>query len=333
METFTQLRNRVSHLNRWEQVGVVGIVVLFLLPLAITEYLAFLAGQYMLYGLLALSLGLIWGYAGILSFGQGAFFGVGAYTMALSFRHISAINPAYVGILVTAILTGVLGFAMGWFYFKADVTDNYFVIVTLALPVIFQQLATTFSDITGGFQGMFLGRMELTAPGITFPLGNDRLYYYVILFALLGGYFLCRKLLNSHFGRVLIAIRENEERTQSLGYDTAWYKTLTFTLSGIIAGIAGALYASLSTFVSPALTGFLLSTEVVIWVALGGRSILLAAVGGGVAVSGLSTALSSTFPQAYILLLGIIFVTVVVLFPQGIFGYLFDYLDQRGDSK
>jgi urea ABC transporter permease protein UrtC len=333
METFTRIKNHTSILDRWQKVGVIIIGVLFLLPLVLTEYLAFLAGQYMLFGLLAMSLGLIWGYAGILSFGQAAFFGVGAYTMALSFQHITAVNPAYVGLVVTVVLTGALSFAMGWFYFRADVTDDYFVIVTLALPVIFQRLATTFSDVTGGFQGIFVGRMELTAPGITVPLADDRLYYYVILFALLGGYFLCRKLLNTHFGRVLVAIRENEERTKSLGYDTARYKTLTFTFSGILAGIAGALYASLSAFVSPTLTGFLLSTEVVIWVALGGRMILLGAVGGGIVVGGLSTALSGTFPQAYILILGIVFISVVVLFPKGIFGTLFALLAQRAKSE
>ena len=328
--------NLQTIIGRWKlqhKLAFIGIIILFLLPFAITEYLAFLAGQYMLFGLLALSLGLIWGYAGILSFGQAAFFGLGAYIMALSFDYISIINPAYAAIVITIIVTSLLAFAIGWFYFYANVHDVYFVIITLALPVIFEQLATTFSSITGGFEGTFVTRMAITLPGFELPLQNERLFYYVILCTLLLGYAVCLRCVKSHFGRILIAIRENEERTQSLGYDTAWYKTIAFSLSGTLAGVAGALYATLAGFVSPTVIGFLLSTEVVIWVALGGRELLLGAIIGGIVVSGLSTALSSAFPQIYILILGIIFIIVVVAFPKGIVGYLVEYVNNRRNSE
>ncbi len=333
MSTISNTTDKIRNLSVYEQAGLVTVLALLCLPLVLSEYLAFLAGQYMLFGLLALSLGLIWGFAGILSFGQAAFFGIGAYSMALSFKYVSVVNPAYVALVGTVLATSALAYAMGWFYFNADVSDDYFVIVTLALPVILAQLATTYSGVTGGFEGIFLSRMDLTVPGITLPLGDDRLFYYIVLVALVGGYLLSRKLLSTHFGRVLIAIRENEERTKSLGYDTTKYKTQVFTFSGVLAGIAGALYAQLSTFVTPELIGFLLSTEVVLWVVLGGRGILLGAIGGGILVSALSTQLSSAFPQLYLLILGLIFIIVVVAFPRGIFGNLFEYIkEKRGDN-
>ena len=309
--------------------GIIGGLIV--LPLVIPEFWSFLFSRYMLFGLLALSLGLIWGFAGILSFGQAAFFGIGAYMMALSYDYISAVNPAYVAFIATVIASGGLAYLIGRFYFEADVVDDYFVIVTLALPVILQQLATTFSDITGGFEGTFLLRMDLTAPGVALPLTDDRLFYYLILATLLISYIACRKILDTHFGSVLAGIRENEMRTRSLGYDTARYKTYVFTFSGILAGIAGALYAQLTTFVNPELIGFLLSTEVVIWTVLGGRGILIGAIGGGVFVSALSTQLNQHFPETFLLILGLLFILVVVLFPKGIFGNLANYLNRENN--
>jgi ABC-type branched-subunit amino acid transport system permease subunit len=173
--------------------------------------------------------------------------------------------------------------------------------------------------------------MAVSIPGVfEYTLSNDRLFYYVALVAMVGGYVVCYRVVNSDFGERLIAIRENELRTKSFGYDTARYKTLAFALSGGLAGIAGALYGTLSQFVSPPLTGFVLSTEVVIWVAVGGRTLLLGAVVGSILVNAAATVLSSAIASRYILILGLLFIAVVVRFRKGIVGYLADQYGIKG---
>ena len=309
--------------------AAVGLV----LPAFVEEYIAFLASQYYLYALLGLSLGLIWGYVGILSFGQAAFFGLGAYVMTWSFEYVfvPGINPAYVALILAPIVSGGLAGLLGLFLFYSDVKDVYFVIITLALSVVLEQLGVSVASIFGGFNGIYLPRMSLSIPGIfSYQLSNDRLFYYLPLLALCSGYVVCRRVVDSDFGETLVAIRENEERTKSLGYNTARYKTQVFVLSGALAGIAGALFGTLTQFVSPPLTGFVLSTEVVIWVAVGGRELLLGAIVGSIIVNAMSTVLSSVIATQYILVLGLIFIAVVVAFRKGIMGYIADRLDWEG---
>lgn len=313
-----------------EKVKWLLTAIAVILPLIVTEYLSFLAAQYYLYAILALSLGLIWGYTGILSFGQAAFFGLGAYVMAWSYKYtlIPGINPGYVALLAAPLVTGIIAALLGYFLFYSDVKDVYFVIITLALSVILEQLATSVTSIFGGFNGLFLPRMKLTIPGVlSIPLESDKVFYYLCLVALVGIYIYCRRLINSEFGEAMIAIRENELRTQSLGYNTPKFKTKVFGISGAIAGVAGALYATLAGFISPSLSGFVLSTEVVIWVAVGGRQYLLGAIVGGILVNGAATVLSSLMASRYILLLGAIFVAVVVTFREGIIGYVVERFD------
>lgn len=328
MSYIDRTRVAVRDASAPKKIGLAAVVVAFLLPAVLQPYLAFLAAQYYLFSLLALSLGLLWGYVGILSFGQAAFFGLGAYIMAWSFEYafVPGINPAYVALFLAPLVTGGAAALLGLFLFYSDVKDVYFVIITLALSVILEQLAVSVTSIFGGFNGIFLPRMAVSLPGVfEYPLTNDRLFYYVALLALLGGYLLCRRIVHSDFGETLLAIKENEDRTKSLGYNTARYKTQVFAVSGALAGVAGALYGSLSQFVSPPLTGFVLSTEVVIWVAVGGRGLLAGAIAGGFLVNAASTALSSIVADRYILILGLIFIAVVVTFRKGVVGYVADH--------
>jgi urea ABC transporter permease protein UrtC len=325
-------RTRTAFSNATASKKAIWVItaVAFVVPVVATPYVAFLTAQYYLFALLGLSLGLIWGYAGIMSFGQAAFFGLGAYVMAWAFQYnfVPGLNPAYVALVAAPLVTGGIAGLLGLFLFYSDVKDVYFVIITLALSVILEQLAVSISSIFGGFNGIYLPRMSVSIPGLfSYQLGNDRLFYYVALFALLGGYLLCRRMVRSDFGETLLAIRENEIRTKSLGYNTAKYKTQAFAVSGALAGIAGALYGTLSQFVSPPLTGFVLSTEVVIWVAVGGRELLLGAIVGSILVNAASTVLSSAIASRYILILGVIFIAVVVTFRKGIMGYVADRYD------
>lgn len=332
MSYIERTRTVLNDASWTERTLALAVVIALVVPVVGSTYFAFLAAQYYLFALLGLSLGLIWGYVGVLSFGQAAFFGLGAYVMAWSFEYtfVPGVNPAYVALIAAPIVTGGIAGALGLFLFYSDVRDVYFVIITLALSVILEQLAVSVTSIFGGFNGIYLPRMAVSIPGVVeYPLTNDRVFYYIALAALLGGYVLCYRVVNSDYGEVLIAIRENELRTQSLGYNTARYKTQMFAISGGLAGIAGALYGTLSQFVSPPLTGFILSTEVVIWVALGGRELLLGAIVGSILVNAASTVLSSYLPFGYILILGFVFIVVVVAFRGGVMGYISDKLDWR----
>jgi urea ABC transporter permease protein UrtC len=308
----------------------VVLAVLLLAPLVTTRYLAFLSAQFLLFAVLGLSLGLIWGYGGILSFGHAAFFGLGAYCMAWSYEYLSlGINSGYIGLVAAAIVPTVLALLLGVFLFYSEVKDVYFVIITLAVSVILEQLATSSGimfEIFGGFNGLYLPRLSLTLPGVAGISLNDRMFYVLSVVAILVAYVGCRRLVGSHFGQVLVAIRENEERTQALGYNTARYKTLVFGFSAGLAGIAGALYATLAGFISPTLLGFALSTEIVIWVAVGGRQYLAGAVVGSVLVNAFSSGLSEAISTRYRLVLGLLFILVVVAFRRGLAGPLVTWM-------
>lgn len=333
MSQLNRVKRKFSGAQSSKRVVIGTAVVALVLPVFVEEYVAFLAAQYYLYALLGLSLGLIWGYAGILSFGQAAFFGLGAYVMTWSFKYVfvPGVNPAYVALVLAPVVSGGLAGLLGLFLFYSDVKDVYFVIITLALSVILEQLGVSVSSIFGGFNGLPLPRMSLSIPGVfSYQLNNDRLFYYLPLLALGGGYAVCRRIVDSDFGETLIAIRENEKRTKSLGYNTARYKTQVFAVSGALAGIAGALFATLTQFVSPPLSGFVLSTEAVIWVAVGGRELLIGAIIGSIVVNAVSTVLSSAIATRYILVLGLIFIAVVVTFRRGIMGYVADRLGWEG---
>ncbi len=291
------------------------------LPAVVSGYPIYILPQYMLFGVLAMSLALIWGFAGILSFGQAAFFALGAYTLGLAMKGGLGGNPAYLGLVASLLLGGALAAVVGYFLFSADVRDAYFVIVTLALSIMMEQIAVSQSQITGGWNGMFIDRMSLTlGPLGPFPLTEDVPIYYVVLPVAAAIYAGLRLLARSRFGKVLAGIRENEDRLISLGFRTPLYKTGAFAVSGALACLAGALYGTHASFVAPSLAGVLFSTEVVVWVAIGGRHSLLGAFVAGIAVSSLSNYLSAVTPRYWQLVLGLLFITAIVYFKGGIAG-------------
>jgi urea ABC transporter permease protein UrtC len=290
-------------------------VIMALLPAVAPDYVVFILPQYLLYGIAAMALGLIWGYGGILSFGQAAFFGLGGYTMALALKEFDGFNPGYAGLLLAPLAGAALAAVIGWFLFSARVRESYFVIITLAVSVIFEQLAISQSQLTGGFNGMYVDRIRLTFFGreIADLYENGPMFYTILLFTI-GAYAVARWAVSSKWGRVLVAIRENEARTESFGFNTASYKTGAFALAAALTAIAGALYATHAQFVAPPLFGVGLSTEIIIWAAVGGRSTLLGTLLGGVLVSVASERLSKAFPTYWQLLIGILFVLLVLLF-------------------
>jgi urea transport system permease protein len=302
--------------------GAVVFLVLAAVPGVVSGYPVYILPQYMLFGMLALSLGLLWGFIGMVSFGQAAFFALGAYTMGLAMQRMGApVNPAYIGLLASVVLGGALAGLIGYFLFSAGVRGAYFVIVTLALSIIVEQLAVSQSQITGGWNGMFIDRMSLTfGPFGEVSLFDDAPMYYVVLFVVAATFALVKGLSRTPFGKLLVGIRENEDRLIALGVRTAFYKTAAFAISGAIACLAGALYGTHANFVAPSLAGVLFSTEVVVWVAIGGRNSLLGALLGGILVASLSNYLSAIVPRYWQLALGVLFVLVIVYLRGGVAG-------------
>jgi len=301
--------------------AVVVFIVLALLPMFVSGYPIYILPQYMLFGMMAMSLGLLWGFVGILSFGQAGFFALGAYTMGFAMQSDWRVNPAYIGMLLSIIAGGILAAVTGYFLFSAGVRATYFVLVTLALSIMVEQIAVSQSEITGGWNGMFIDRMTLTFGGLgEISLFDDAPAYYAVLPVVVLTYALLRWLTSAKFGKVLAGIRENEDRLTALGYSVSLYKTFAFALSGAIACLAGALYGTHANFVAPSLGGVLFSTEVVVWVAIGGRNSLLGALLGGILVATLSNYLSTITPEYWQLVLGLIFIVVIVFFTGGIAG-------------
>jgi urea ABC transporter permease protein UrtC len=298
----------------------VVFIALFYVPYVFVGYPVFVLPQYMLFGVLAMSLCLLWGFGGMVSFGQAAFFIVGAYSMGLAVRDIAGSLGPWAGIGIGVAITMAAAAAVGYFLFSARVRGSYFVLVTLAISTIAQVIANTASDLTGGFNGMFVPRVAFDLPGLSHSLKGDLAAYSVILLVTLVAYLGLRALQRSAFGKILVSIRENEERTESLGYNTALRKTLAFAISGGVAALAGAFYATDAGFVSPDLGGVLFSTNVVIWVAIGGRQYLLGALVGAIGISALSNQLNAAIPQYWQLILGVLFFVVIAFFRRGLVG-------------
>ena len=310
----------VRHYSETTAAAVI-FVLLAVLPILVSGYSIYILPQYMLYGMLAMSLGILWGFAGILSFGQAAFFALGAYAMGLAAKWGLGGNLAYTALVASLVIGAGLAALVGYFLFSVGVRDVYFVLVTLALSIMIEQITVSQSQITGGYNGMFVPRLSLSlGAGHDIDLSSDAAIYYLVLPVVAAVYFLLRWLLDRPLGKVLVGIRENEDRVISLGFDTSLYKTVAFALSGAIGCLAGALYGAHANFVSPSLAGVLFSTQVVVWVAIGGRDSLLGALLGAVGVSALSNYLTAVIPEYWQLVLGIIFVVVIVSFKGGLAG-------------
>jgi urea transport system permease protein len=311
----------------WRQSETVLAAAIFLLlailPIFVSGYAIYILPQYLLYGVLAMSLGFLWGFVGILSFGQAAFFALGAYAMGLAAKWDIGGNPAYLAFIASIVIGAGLAAVVGYFLFSAGVRDVYFVLVTLALSIMVEQITVSQSQITGGYNGMFVPRMSLSfGTNREIDLSSDQAIYYVVLPVVASLYCLLRWMLERPFGKVMVGIRENEDRLISLGFDSSLYKTAAFALSGAIACLAGAFYGTHANFVSPSLAGVLFSTQVVVWVAIGGRESLLGALLGAVGVAALSNYLTAITPEYWQLVLGIIFVVVIVVFKGGLAGAL-----------
>ena len=300
---------------------VLGLLIGF--PLIGDDYLTVQLTQFVVYGIFAMGLSLVWGYAGILCFGHAVFFGLGAYIMALTTKNMIPGIAGFMTTSLTAISLSVLVVALfaailGYFLFYGRLSGPYLGIVTLAIAVISERIAVKWYYI-GGFNGL------INVPPLSiasWEIIDKNTLYYVIVAIGIGVYLFCDRIVRSPFGTILAAVRSNETRAEFFGYNIARYKIIIFALGAAVAGLAGALFAAVTEFVSPTMLGFGLSTEVLIWVALGGKEVLLASFLGAMLVRMLEAFLSDILTYYWILILGMFFVICVMFFPKGVFGNL-----------
>ncbi len=292
---------------------------LFFLPFFLDEFTLSQLSIYFCYGLLAMSLSFIWGQVGLLCLGQAIFFGVGAYAMSFStlgmIDGVSA-GQQWIGLVLAIACPMLLAYLISLLLFNGSKLDGAFLgLVTLALAVVTERFFDHW-HYAGGVNGLF-GMPSLSFLGE--PLSEKSIYYLSLVIALLIAAGLYQLKFSSR-GLLLKAIRENETRTNHLGVNTIWVKTVAFVLAAGIAGLAGALFVTQFFFVSPNLTGFALSTEVLIWVAVGGRFSFTAAFFGAILVRLLENYLGDYLGDYWQLSLGVIFVIIVIFFPKGLFG-------------
>ncbi len=316
-------------------------------PLHVPTYLVSLFGKYVCYALLALSIDLIWGYCGILSLGHGAFFALGGYAMGMYLMrqigtrgvYADPILPDFMvflnwpelpiywygfqhfayAALMTMLVPGALAFVFGWFAFRSRVTGVYLSIITQAL---------TFALMLGFFRNNFgfggnnglTDFKDILGFNVQSP-GTRAALFSISCLALAFGYLICRALITSKFGKVLVAIRDAEARVRFLGYRVEAYKLFVFTLSACMAGVAGALYVPQVGIINPSEFSPANSIEVVIWVAVGGRGTLIGAAIGAVLVNYAKTTFTTGVLAPYwLFLLGGLFIAVTLLLPRGIVG-------------
>lgn len=332
------------------QIAIYAAVCLVILAVPLVLDDAFLLNKYaryLVFGILAISLSLSWGYAGILNLGQAMTFGLGSYCMAMTLKlktipvhtgsdglpdfmvwnnvtelpwfwepFYSSVFGVIAGILVPVAFAALLG----WFVFKGRVTGVYAAIITLAAMVVVQLLIIDQQRFTGGFNGI-TDLAQFDVAGFAFDAYSSSSYYLVAA-CLTVTLFLALAITKSKTGLILQAIRDQEDRVRFFGYDVALYKIFVFSVSAGIAGLAGMLYTIVMEFASPTFLGVPLSLSVVIWVAVGGRQSLLGAMLGALIVTGVQGALSEseTFLETWTLVMGLLFVLVVLFLPKGIAG-------------
>ena len=334
---------------------ILGLVLLVALPASLDVFRLNLVGKYLSYAFVAIGLVMLWGYGGVLSLGQGVFFGLGGYCMAM-FLKLEASDPVSTKIqstpgipdfmdwnqltalpfwwtpfkhlpfaLIAVILVPTaLAFIIGFAMFKRRVGGVYFAIITQAVCLILTVLIIGRQGYTGGVNGItdlktLLGWDIRTDSAKT-------ILYFVNVVMLFGAIWLCRWIQSTKLGTLLLAMRDKEDRVRFSGYDVAMFKVFAFCLAAALAAIGGALFTLQVGFMSPSLVGIVPSIEMVIFAAVGGRMSLIGAVYGSLLVNFGKTYFSEAFPELWLFLMAALFIGVVLVFPNGLAGLYVDRL-------
>lgn len=317
-------------------------------PLHLSAYTVTVIGKYLCYALLAVAIDLVWGYMGILSLGHAAFFALGGYCFGMYLMRQIGTRGVYgdpllpdfmvflnwqelpwywhgfdqfwFAALMALVVPGLLALVFGWFAFRSRVSGVYLSIITQALTYALMLAFFRNEMGFGGNNGLTDFKDVL---GFSLQADETRIVLFILsALALASGYLLCRWLVSTRLGRVLVAIRDSEDRARFLGYRVERVKALVFTLSAMLAGLAGALYVPQVGIINPGEFAPLNSIEAVIWVAVGGRGTLVGAVLGAVLVNYSKTWLTGALPEIWLFALGGLFVAVTLLLPRGLIGLI-----------
>ncbi len=353
--TATPSSRRLGPADRlsWLGLPILAALLLIALPLALGEFRLSLVAKYLCFAFPAVGIVLIWGYGGILSLGQGMFFGLGSYIMAMFLKLESTesgssaqalssffgsnlpdfmvwnsvetlpwwwdpFHSIWFTIPAIIILPALVAFVLAYFNFRKRVGGVYFSIITLALASIMAIMIIGQQGVTGGVNGItdfksILG-ISLEAEGI-----RTKLYFVTVGFLLVSlvvGSFIVK----SRLGKILVAIRDREDRVRFSGYDPALFKAFIFAVAAVLASIGGALFTIQVGLASPSLVGIVPSIEMVIYAAVGGRLSLIGAVYGAVVVGAAKTYFSENFVEYWLYFIGALFIIVVMFLPQGLAG-------------
>ncbi|WP_072811303.1 urea ABC transporter permease subunit UrtC [Rhodococcus zopfii] len=333
---------RPGPVRTWAGFAIAALVLFGLAPTVLSDFRLNLLAKFLCFAIVAAGIGLAWGRGGMLTLGQGVFFGLGAYMMAMhlkiadaeirgdtvpDFMQIAGIRelPAYwmpftsplVTLLAILLVPALLALLLGLGVFKRRVKGAYFAILSQALAAAFAILLIG-QQSTGGSNGLnrfrtFFG-YDLSDPV------NKRMLFFIVAAILLLVVAATRQLMHSRYGELLVAVRDQEERVRFLGYDPATVKVVAYTVAAFFAGIAGAMFVPIVGIISPADIGIVPSIAFLIGVAIGGRTTLLGPVLGAIGVAWAQTALSENFPSAWTYAQGLLFIVVVGFFPAGLAG-------------
>jgi urea transport system permease protein len=328
---------------------ILAAIILVVFPLCMDIFRLNLVGKYLTYGFVAVGLVMLWGYGGVLSLGQGVFFGLGGYCMAM-FLKLEASDPVSTKIqstpgipdfmdwnqltalpafwkpfhslpfalLAVIVVPTLLAFVIGFAMFKRRVGGVYFAIITQAVALILTVLIIGLQGYTGGVNGITDLKTML---GWDIRTDSARLIlYFVNALLLLGAILACRWVQKSKLGTLLLAMRDKEDRVRFSGYDVAMFKVFAFCLAAMLAAVGGAMFTLQVGFMSASFIGIVPSIEMVIFAAVGGRMSLVGAVYGSLLVNFGKTYFSESFPQLWLFLMAALFIGVVIAFPDGLAG-------------
>jgi branched-chain amino acid transport system permease protein len=303
-------------------VGLIGLGLLIGLPIALDLFTLLQVTLYAIMAILALSLAFIWGFGGILCFGHSAFFGLGAYAYAVA---VINIGESTAPLLLAMALPAALAAGLGYFMFYGRISEVYVGVITLTVALIFYNCVNSTAGpeyhigtaLLGGFNGI------PNVPSINLPFMPDATLepdemYYLAMGLVVALYFGLTALLATRFGRVLVAIRENENRVEFLGYDVRLHKLVAFAIGGALAGLAGCLFVSWGNYVSPTVFSVVQSAQIIIWIMVGGPGTLLGPIVGAAALSWLTAAIGTQQTINANMVLGAILLVFVLLVPRGI---------------
>jgi branched-chain amino acid transport system permease protein len=295
-------------------VGLLAILAMLVYPFLVADYPRALLAEIYIFAIFAMSLDLLLGFTGLMSLGHAAFFGLGAYAVAIlgTLFGVNAWLGLAAGVAIAAAGAALIGF------FCVRTSGIPFLMLTLAFSQLVFSVALKWRDVTGGSDGMAIAEKPAL---FGFELSDSLAMYFMTLVFFLLSYWGLRRLLNAPLGHVFVGIRENEPRMLAIGYPTRAYKLLSFTIAGAFAGLAGGLYAIFNSFISPDAIYWTSSGDILIMTMLGGAGTLIGpAIGAGVFL--LMKNVVSSYSEHWLAIIGIIFISCVMFFPGGVWGTL-----------